>query len=146
MAKRHGWLVGALDDAGYQQRDLAKAWKVDDAVVSRFISSGKPDLTPERQMILSQMLGMTNDQLLARLYGGISVPGVIALRPRPQPVPEAPPLAAPPVQVTQAPAPQRPNHVTVDVVIRRCVERLEELLGPGVRVSIHIDFDKRREE
>ncbi|MGE4257246.1 MAG: hypothetical protein AB7E84_18815 [Xanthobacteraceae bacterium] len=67
--KRHGWLTGALIDKGYQQHDLAKAWKVDDAVVSRFISSGKPDLTPERQMILSQILGMTNDQLLAKLYG-----------------------------------------------------------------------------
>jgi hypothetical protein len=122
MAKMHGWLVGALADRGYQQRDLAKAWRVDDAVVSRFISSGKPDLTPERQMILSQMLGMTNDQLLARLYGEISVPRVIPLRP-----------------------PREQNHATVDVVIRRCVERLEELLGPGVRVSIHIDFNKRSE-
>ena len=69
MAKRHGWLVGALDDNGFQQRDLARAWKVDDAVASRFINSGKPDLTPQRQMMLAQMLGLTNDQLLAKLYG-----------------------------------------------------------------------------
>jgi len=132
MAKRHGWLVGALDDAGYQQRDLAKAWRIDDAVVSRFISTGKPDLTPERQMLLAQMLGMTNDQLLAKLYGEMSLPGVIQLR-VPQPV--TPPASQPPEQ----------NHATVDVVIRRCVERLEELLGPDVRVSIHIDFNKRSE-
>jgi hypothetical protein len=135
--KLHGWLIGALQDNGYQQRDLAKAWKVDDAVVSRFISSGKPDLTPERQMILSQMLGLTNDQLLARLYGGVSVPGVIALRPPPVPVPGPAPAPAAP--------PREQNHVTADVVIRRCVERLEELLGPDVRVSIHIDFNKRSE-
>lgn len=69
MVKRHGWLAGALADKGYGQKDLARAWKVDDAVVSRFISSGKPDLTPERQMILSQILGLTNDELLGKLYG-----------------------------------------------------------------------------
>jgi hypothetical protein len=132
VAKRHGWLVGVLADRGYQQRDLAKAWRVDDAVVSRFISSGKPDLTPERQMILSQMLGMTNDQLLARLYGEISVPRVIPLRPPPMPVPApAAPLSG-------------QNDATVDGVIRRCVERLEELLGPDVRVSIHIAYERRK--
>jgi len=136
--KLHGWLIGALQDAGYQQRDLAKAWRVDDAVVSRFISSGKPDLTPERQMMLSQMLGLTNDQLLARLYGGVSLPGVIQLRP-PQPV------TPPPAPQPQPPQQPEQNHATVDVVIRRCVERLEELLGPDVRVSIHIDFNKRSE-
>jgi hypothetical protein len=141
--KLHGWLIGALADRGYQQRDLAKAWKVDDAVVSRFISSGKPDLTPERQMMLSQMLGMTNDQLLARLYGEVSVPGVIPLRPPPVPV-SGPALVS--VTPQQQVAPTHPNnHATVDVVIRRAVERLEELLGPGVRVSIHIDFNKRSE-
>jgi hypothetical protein len=133
MAKMHGWLVGALADHGYQQRDLARAWKVDDAVVSRFISSGKPDLTPERQMILSQMLGMTNDQLLVRLYGEVSVRRVVPLRPPPVPTP-----------APAAPSREQ-NHATVDAVIRRCVERLEELLGPGVRVSIHIDFNKRSE-
>lgn len=60
-----------MADADYTQRDLAQAWNINDAVVSRFISTGKPDLTPERQMILAQMLGLTNDQLLNRLYGGL---------------------------------------------------------------------------
>jgi hypothetical protein len=148
MAKMHGWLVGALADQGYQQRDLAKAWKVDDAVVSRFISSGKPDLTPQRQMLLSQMLGMTNDQLLARLYGGVKMPGVLPLRPAPVPVPGPAPAPAPapaPPRLVETPPATPNNHsgATVDVVIRRAVERLEQLLGPGVRVSIHIDFNKR---
>jgi hypothetical protein len=138
MAKIHGWLVGALADRGYQQRDLARAWKVDDAVVSRFISSGKPDLTPERQMLLSQMLGLTNDQLLIKLYGDMPMRRVIPLRPPPVPTP------APASQQPQQRPPEQ-NHATVDVVIRRCVERLEELLGPDVRVSIHIDFNKRSE-
>jgi hypothetical protein len=82
MAKKHGWLVGALDDHGLQQRDLARAWKVDDAVVSRFISTGKPDLTPERQMLLSQMLGLTNDQLLIKLYGDMPMRRVIPMQAR----------------------------------------------------------------
>jgi hypothetical protein len=133
MAKRHGWLVGALDDAGYQQRDLAKAWRVDDAVVSRFISTGKPDLTPERQMLLAQMLRLTNDQLLARLYGEVSLRGVSRLHPRPVPV--------------SAPAPQPPvtrmNSDAVEAEIRRAVERLEELL-PGAKISIHITYERRR--
>jgi hypothetical protein len=143
MAKIHGWLVRALADRGYQQRDLAKAWKVDDAVVSRFISSGKPDLTPERQMMLSQMLGLTNDQLLSRLYGEMPLAGVIALRPPPVPTPAPLPAAPPPRQ--QPAILTHDNGATVDVVIRRCVERLEELLGPDVRVSIHIDFNNRSE-
>ena len=136
MAKMHGWLVGALDGAGYQQRDLAKAWQVDDAVVSRFISSGKPDLTPERQMMLSQMLGLTNDELLGRLYGGVSMPGVIQLR-RPEPVPG--PLPTPP----SPPPHQIMRDDDVTATIRSCVDRLQQLLGPDAHVSIHIDFNKR---
>jgi hypothetical protein len=53
---------------------------VDAAVVSRFISTGKPDLTPERQMMLSKILGLTNDQLLIKLYGDATISRVI---PRP---------------------------------------------------------------
>jgi hypothetical protein len=127
MAKRHGWLVGALDDAGFQQRDLAKAWKVDDAVVSRFISSGKPDLTPERQMIPSKMLGLTNDQLLAQLYGDLPGPRGIPPRP-PQPI---------------RPAAALTKSDTVEAEIQRAVERLEELL-PGATISIHITYERRK--
>jgi hypothetical protein len=126
MAKLHGWLVGALADRGYQQRDLAKAWKVDDAVVSRFISSGKPDLTPERQMLLAQMLGMSNDQLLARLYGEMPARRVIPLHPQPQPL-------------RPAVAPTKSD--TVEAEIHRCVERLQQLL-PGATISIHITYDR----
>jgi hypothetical protein len=133
MAKRHGWLVGALDDAGYQQRDLAKAWRVDDAVVSRFISTGKPDLTPERQMMLSQMLGMTNDQLLARLYGDVPVPGVIPLHPQ----------SGPHREQTSPPLTRSSNPDAIEAEIRRAVGRLEELL-PGATISIHITYERRR--
>jgi hypothetical protein len=127
-AKLHGWLVGALAGAGYQQRDLARAWRVDDAVVSRFIGTGKPDLTPERQMMLAQMLGLTNDQLLAQLYGDPPARTGIPLRP-PQPI-------RPAVALTKSD--------TVEAEIRRAVERLEQLL-PGARVSIHITYERRGE-
>ena len=128
MAKRHGWLVGALDDHGYQQRDLARAWKVDDAVVSRFINSGKPDLTPQRQMMLAQMLGMTNDQLLGKLFGEM------------RPMPRVLPLRQ------QSPAAQTPPMPSADAVqaeIERAVTRLEAML-PGATVSIHINYERRR--
>jgi hypothetical protein len=140
MAKMHGWLVGALADRGYQQRDLAKAWKVDDAVVSRFISSGKPDLTPERQMMLAQMLGITNDLLLKRLYGEISMPGVYRLHPRPVPI------SAPASRREEQQQQLKTHRDDVVDAVHRAIEHLETLLGPTARVSIHIDFDKRREE
>jgi hypothetical protein len=124
MAKRHGWLVGALADAGYQQRDLARAWKVDDAVVSRFISTGKPDLTPERQMMLAQMLGLTNDQLLAKLYGGISVTGLMQLRARGS----APSSNSNGGGIEQAHA-----------ELKRAIEHLQELM-PDATVTVTITY------
>jgi len=126
--KLHAWLVGALMDAGYQQRDLAKAWKVDDAVVSRFISVGKPDLTPQRQMVLAQMLKITNDALLAKLYGEDRLPaprGVTSL---------------PRVVVTRdEDGGEEPLPGPVQIEMRRAVERLERLL-PGAVVTINITY------
>jgi hypothetical protein len=127
MAKRHGWLVGALDDHGFQQRDLARAWKVDDAVVSRFINSGKPDLTPQRQMLLAQMLGMTNDQLLSRLYGDASLPRIIASPAR-----------------GSAPSsnPHRGGIEQAHAEVRRAIERLQELM-PDATVTVTITYRGR---
>jgi len=127
-AKLHAWLVGALMDAGYQQRDLAKAWKVDDAVVSRFIASGKPDLTPQRQMILAQMLNLTNDALLSKLYGTTPLPAARAV------------TALPRVVVTRdndVNEPPLPGPVQIE--LRRAVERIERLL-PGAVVTINISY------
>ena len=116
MTKLHGWLTGALSAVGYQQHDLAEAWGVDDAVVSRFINTGKPDLTPERQMLLSQILGLTNDQLLNKLY---------------------------PDPVRRLLKPSEPIRATVetDAEIRRCLERIRDLL-PGAKITISITYDK----
>jgi hypothetical protein len=70
--RRFGWLVTALSDRGHMQKDLAKAWGIDDAVVTRFINTGKPDLTPERQIALARMLGLDHNELIARMYEGVA--------------------------------------------------------------------------
>ena len=124
MAKMHGWLVGALADAGYQQRDLANAWRVDDAVVSRFISTGKPDLTPERQMLLSQMLGLTNDQLLVRLYGDMPMRRLIPAQARGS----APSSNSNSGGIEQAHA-----------ELKRAIEHLQELM-PDATVTVTITY------
>jgi hypothetical protein len=69
--KKYWWLATALAERGHTQRDLATAWKVDDAVVSRFIGTGKPKATPERIHVLAQMLSMNSGELIARLVEGI---------------------------------------------------------------------------
>lgn len=71
-SKRHAWLVRALMDQGHTQRDLAKEWGIDDAVVTRFIATGKPDLTIERQQVLSRMLGLDHNELILRLTEGLA--------------------------------------------------------------------------
>jgi hypothetical protein len=125
MAKRHGWLTGALQDAGYSQHDLAQAWKVDDAVVSRFISTGKPDLTPERQMMLSKILGLTNDQLLVRLYGdGTTLPARVVRPPG------------------RGSAPSTLNGGGIEEAhaeLKRAIEHLQELM-PHATVTVTITY------
>lgn len=68
--KLHGWLIGALEDRGFKRSDLARAWKVDDAVVSRFVASGKPDITIDRIIVLAEMLQMPSDDLIKQLATG----------------------------------------------------------------------------
>lgn len=127
VKKRHGWLVGALLDAGYQQQDLAKAWGVDSAVVSRFISSGKPDLTPERQMILSGILGMTNDQLLSKLYGGVTRRAVTAI--------PGGGVTIATENGSGAPAADEDHEA-----VKEALQRLRQAF-PGARVNISITYD-----
>ena len=69
---KHGWLRAALADAGYRQKDLAKAWGVDDAVVSRFIQTGEPEAGLERLQILGRMLGLDLNELSLRLTEGLA--------------------------------------------------------------------------
>jgi len=136
MPKRHRWLLGALIDAGFSQRDVAKAWHVDDAVVSRFIATGKPDLTPERQMMLSQMLGLTNDQLLGHLYGG-----GLSFSERPRGVIPPPRLV---VEGNDTSPPPRITDEALQKQLQQCVDRLQRLL-PGVTVTINLTYPKGRD-
>jgi len=137
MPKRHRWLLGALINAGLSQRDVAKAWHVDDAVVSRFIATGKPDLAPERQMLLSQMLGMTNDTLLANLYGG-----GLQFHERPRGVIPLPRLVAEGNEPPSTPIIKTSSTETLQKQIQQCVDRLQQLL-PGVTVTINLTYKGR---
>lgn len=68
---RHEWLKHALAARGFRQSDVAKEWDVDDAVVSRFIKSGEPELTWDRAQSLAKMLEMTLDEMRLRLQEGM---------------------------------------------------------------------------
>lgn len=69
---KHDWLRAALADKGYRQKDVAKAWGSDDAVISRFIKEGKPELSFDRAQVLARMVGMSLDELKVRLSEGIA--------------------------------------------------------------------------
>jgi hypothetical protein len=70
---RHGWIRAALSERGHMQKDVAMAWGCDDAVVSRFIKTGEPELTWERAQSLALMLGIESlDELKLRLREGIA--------------------------------------------------------------------------
>src|SRR3569832_2639433 len=68
----NAWLKGALSDKGHTQHDVAVAWGCDDAVVSRFIATGTPELTWDRALALSRLLDKTLEELKIRLAGGIA--------------------------------------------------------------------------
>lgn len=63
---RHQWLRDALMDKGLTQRDLAKAWGINEAQVSRYIGHDEPQLTIDRAHALSRMLGTTLDDIYMR--------------------------------------------------------------------------------
>jgi hypothetical protein len=129
--KRFGWLVTALSDRGHMQKDLAKEWGVDDAVVTRFISTGKPDLTPERQIALAGMLGMDHNELIARMYEGVAPRAVKKQDGEKlhQPVPAKPNIV---------PRSGDVNQTLTD--IQRGVKLLREML-PNAKITFKIDVD-----
>jgi DNA-binding Xre family transcriptional regulator len=67
MTERHAWLRKALADRGFTAADVARAWKVDDAVPHRFLKIGEPKITVFRLNALCHLLEMTATELLARL-------------------------------------------------------------------------------
>jgi hypothetical protein len=66
------WIRGALTDRGLRAKDLAKAWDVNDAVITRFIhrEDDAAELTRDRAISLARLLGIDMNQLQAQLGGG----------------------------------------------------------------------------
>lgn len=115
---RHAWLRDALMDKGKRQKDLAKLWKVDEAVASRFIRTGEPTLTMDRAVLLSQMLDMDLNELQLRL----------AEKPLPRASSHVPP----------EPAATDPLDVLTE--LRAAVERARDSL-PGWKITLDIRPD-----
>lgn len=62
------WIREALAKAGRQQKDLAKAWGVSEASVSRWLEGTQnQDLPASRIWILGQMIGESCDTLIRQL-------------------------------------------------------------------------------
>lgn len=66
---KYGWVKTALAEAGLMQKDVAKSWKCDVAVISRWIKTGVPKLSYDRMKVLAAMLDMDLNELSARLEG-----------------------------------------------------------------------------
>ncbi len=123
--KKYWWLVTALADRGHSQHDLATAWKVDDAVVSRFIATGKPKATAERIHVLAQMLHMNAGELIARLVEGL---------------PPSSPFSKIPIGVRaeNSALPRKSVEAALDEA-KKAVQRLRELM-PDARIHFSIDY------
>lgn len=100
-------------------------WSCDEAVVSRFIKSGEPQLTFDRALSLSKKLEMSLDELNLRLQEGI-----------------APRTKARAAQVD----PKQPNKVepasdvaTAMAEANSAVQRLKELL-PNAKIVFQINL------
>lgn len=62
------WVREALQRAGRQQKDLAKAWGVSEASVSRWMEGTQnQDLPTSRLWILAQMIGQPCEDVIRRL-------------------------------------------------------------------------------
>jgi hypothetical protein len=122
--KSFEWLRTALAVEGHRQKDLAEAWGVDDAVVSRFISTGEPELTWHRGNILARMVNMSLNELEARLAENI------------------PPRSAGPSRANShaSAAPDGGNRVqNILDELSDCVERARKAL-PQAHISVRITF------
>ena len=123
--KKYWWLASALAERGHTQRDLAAAWKVDDAVVSRFIGTGKPKATAERIHVLAQMLSINSGELIARLVEGIP--------PRSQ-------FDKIPISVREENSSLPPQSVEAALdEAKKAVQRLRQLM-PDARIHFSIDY------
>lgn len=124
MKRKHEWLRQVLMDTGHTQKDLAKAWDVTDAVVSRFLATGDPEPGVERLRVLGRMVGMEMNELLVRLSEGL-----------------APPRRDPTVALVAHNKPK--TSLAVDDAIADLKAAVERARAAGVEVSVHI---KREED
>jgi ribosome-binding protein aMBF1 (putative translation factor) len=115
----HHWLRIALMDRGLAQRDIARAWGVDDAVISRFIRTGEPEMSVSRAQTLARLLNMDLTELLAK-------------------VPERQKSSSEP----EAPAPS-PNAETAPFLeeLKAAVDKARAAM-PGYRISVRITYDE----
>jgi DNA-binding Xre family transcriptional regulator len=67
IGERHGWLRQLLAEKGLTAADAASAWGVHAAVLVRFIKTGEPRITASRVAALCRLLGMSRNEMLARL-------------------------------------------------------------------------------
>jgi hypothetical protein len=133
--ERHAWLRGALADRGLRAKDVAQRWGVTDAVLSRFIKTGDPELSMARAQVLADMLGMPVGDLSKRIAEDLAPP---PRRPEPEPEadaePEAPPAPAAPA------APHTGNGVRMLLnELKECAERVRHAL-PGYRVIVRVEL------
>jgi hypothetical protein len=126
--ERYRWLRDALADKGLRAKDVAKAWGCTDAVVSRFIKLGEPELTWTRAETLSRMLGMDMRELQIRFAE--------------KPIPDAIPSQAPPSQLDYEHEPRKHEldaQAALDAV-RAAVKHARQVL-PGYRITVKIELD-----
>ena len=131
--ERHRWLREALADKGLLAKDVAKAWGVGPAVVSRFIATGDPELTWERAEALCRMLGLDMNELQGKIAAARK-PAKEAAR-----LPDAPAAEPAPVEIAVNGA-KCDDTVQALTELRTAVDRARRLLPVGCKISISIDY------
>jgi hypothetical protein len=126
---RHAWLRDALIDRGKMQKDVAKAWGCDEAVVSRFIRLGEPELTFQRAEVLSKMLGINLVELQTRLAEKPVPAGRARATREPEPEPEL-----------DSHDPGTNNVRRVLDEVRAAVDRARMRLPDGYRIKVSIEY------
>lgn len=128
---KHGWVRDALADHGKSQKDLATAWGVDGAIVTRFIKTGEPELSMSRAEITANMIGMAFEEFRARIKEGLAPRTRAPLRPI------APAVARAQERATGAPDETR----EALAALREAVDRAQRALPPGSKIDLSIKLN-----
>jgi hypothetical protein len=130
-SRKHEWVRTALAEAGLMQKDVAKAWGCDVAVISRWIKTGDPKLTWERAQVLAGMLGMSIAEFQVRIAEGLPAkPGDVARQTARR-------------QLAELTTPTPPEKIdTLEgamAELRKASDRVQSKLPPGFRVVFKIE-------